>query len=50
MRKRLKKKQRSCSLCKPHKMGGSNRWKPKDELALKEWERDKLSCQGIHDH
>ena len=30
MRKRLKKKRHSCSLCKPHKMGQANRWKAKD--------------------
>jgi hypothetical protein len=29
-RKRMKKKKRSCPLCKPHKMGGDNRWKPKE--------------------
>lgn len=27
MRKQLKKKLRSCCLCKPHKMGKANRWK-----------------------
>lgn len=40
MRKRLKLKKRSCSLCKPHKMHISNRWKAKElqgiELAEKE--------------
>jgi len=39
MRKRLKKKKRSCACCKPHKMHGANRWKPKDEALLKEFER-----------
>lgn len=39
MRKRLKKKLRSCPTCKPQKMRGANRWKPKDEAALKEFER-----------
>ena len=41
MRKRLKKKDRSCSLCKPHKTGWSNRWKPKEEQNLKEYEKEK---------
>lgn len=26
MRKRLKRKKRSCALCKPHKMAKANRW------------------------
>jgi hypothetical protein len=30
MRKRLKRKRRSCSLCKPHKVGRTNRWKPEE--------------------
>jgi hypothetical protein len=38
MRKRLKKKKRSCAMCKPHKMGGDNRWKPRDNEALKRFE------------
>ena len=40
MRKRLKKKKRSCALCKPHKMRGCNRWKPKEEAKLKAFERE----------
>lgn len=43
MRKRYKKKQRSCVLCKPHKMGLANRWKNKDLVKLKEFERAKAS-------
>jgi len=43
MRKKLKKKRRSCRLCKPHKMGIENRWKPKEEQALRVWEREKKS-------
>jgi len=35
MRKRLKRKKRSCPMCKPHKMGWENRWKPKDEFKIK---------------
>lgn len=34
-RKRMKKKKRSCPLCKPHKMGGDNRWKPKEYGRMK---------------
>lgn len=40
MRKRLKKKRKSCSLCKMHKMGASNRWNPKEEFRLKLFERE----------
>ncbi|MGO9104878.1 MAG: hypothetical protein ACLQDH_02040 [Dissulfurispiraceae bacterium] len=29
-RKRLKKKKRSCPLCKPNKTGGALRWKDKE--------------------
>ena len=43
MRKRLKLKNRSCSLCKPFKMRGANRWKLKDLEALKRFERDQAS-------
>lgn len=39
MRKRLKRKLRSCNMCKPHKTGRSNRWKPKEEARLREFER-----------
>lgn len=40
MRKRLKKKKRSCPLCKPYKMRGENRWKPKERDALERAERE----------
>lgn len=40
MRKRLKKKLRSCALCKPHKMGWDNRWKPKDAALLGDAEKE----------
>lgn len=40
MRKRLKKKLRSCALCKPHKMGWDNRWKPKDAALLVDAEKE----------
>lgn len=39
MRKRHKKKLRSCAMCKPHKMNGANRWTRKDEAGIKEYER-----------
>ena len=39
MRKRLKKKLRSCAMCKAHKMRGTNRWKPKELSDLKESEK-----------
>lgn len=47
MRKRSKKKQHSCALCKPHKMGGDNRWKHKDEVRLREFERDKRKYERM---
>lgn len=40
MRKSLKAKRRSCSLCKPYKMAWENRWKPRDRMLLREFERD----------
>ena len=39
MRKQYKKKLRSCSLCKPHKMKKSKRWSLKDGVLLKEFEK-----------
>lgn len=41
MRKKYKKKQRSCVLCKPHKMKSAHRWKDKELAKLKEFERGK---------
>ena len=41
MRKQLKLKKRSCKMCKPHKMGWDNRWKPKERDALKRFEQAK---------
>lgn len=43
MRKRFKLKKRSCPLCKPHKMHRDKRWKPKEEVLLKEYEDGKES-------
>jgi hypothetical protein len=40
MRKRLKRKRRSCALCKPYKMGIENRWKPKEFSRLKQAEAE----------
>jgi len=49
MRKRTKKKQRSCAMCKPHKMCWSCRWNYKDLAGLKEWERQRsiLVCREV---
>jgi hypothetical protein len=40
MRKHLKRKRRSCALCKPYKMGGEVRWKPKELAAMKVAEKE----------
>lgn len=40
MRKRYKKKKRSCPLCKPHKTKGEKRWKPGEEERLKRAEKE----------
>jgi hypothetical protein len=40
MRKRLKKKLRSCPMCKPHKTQGANRWKTKELDRLERAERE----------
>ena len=40
MRKRLKKKKRSCAMCKPHKMHDANRWKLKDFDKIKRSEKE----------
>lgn len=47
MRKRLKKKLRSCALCKPHKMGWDNRWKPKDAALLEEAEKEIAEANSL---
>jgi hypothetical protein len=41
MRKQLKRKKRSCALCKPQKMGWVNRWKPREVEKLKRFERNR---------
>ncbi len=40
IRKQYKRKLRSCALCKPHKMAGENRWKPKELAKLKRAEAE----------
>ena len=40
MRKQFKKKLRSCSLCKPHKKGITNRWKNKEKNLTKEHNKE----------
>lgn len=44
MRKRMKKKLRSCKMCKPHKMGLANRWKPRELDRMKRDEREILDA------
>lgn len=39
MRKNYKRKRRSCSLCKPHKMGWDKRWKAKEAARRRIMER-----------
>lgn len=41
MRKRLKVKEKSCALCKPHKMGWQKRWNVKEEDRLTRFEKEK---------
>jgi hypothetical protein len=38
-RKRLKRKKSSCKLCHPGKRAQSNRWTPKEEAALRRFEK-----------
>ena len=40
MRKQLKKKKRSCAMCKPYKMAKANRWTSKDKDSLKRDEEE----------
>jgi hypothetical protein len=40
VRKQLKRKKRSCALCKPYKMGWAKRWKPREAEKLKRFERN----------
>jgi hypothetical protein len=43
MRKQLKKKKRSCAMCKPHKMAKCNRWKNREHARLLE---DEKACRN----
>jgi hypothetical protein len=38
-RKRTKRKKSSCKLCHPGKRAQSNRWSPKEEAALRRFEK-----------
>jgi hypothetical protein len=46
MRKRMKKKLRSCPLCKPHKTGGENRWSAKERDRLERAERQMRNARA----
>lgn len=46
MRKRLKLKKRSCAMCKPYKMHGSNRWSPKEFDGLVRAEKEIKEAVG----
>lgn len=46
MRKRMKKKLRTCNLCKPHKRAMAPRWKNRDLSRLREFERERLGLVG----
>ncbi len=39
MRKRYRRKRRSCPVCKPGKTGHSNRWLSQEEALLKRFEK-----------
>jgi hypothetical protein len=39
VRKRYRKKRRSCGVCKPDKKGISKRWEGRQEVLLKDFER-----------
>lgn len=41
MRKRFRIKKHSCGLCKPHKIGWSNRWNYEEFTKMKEFEKEK---------
>jgi len=46
MRKRLKKKLRSCQMCKPHKMGWENRWSVRERDRLERAERQMKAARS----
>ncbi len=41
MRKMYRVKRRACALCKPNKRGWDKRWKPKEEAAIRRFERER---------
>jgi hypothetical protein len=47
MRKNYKRKRRSCSLCKPHKMGWDKRWKAQEAARRQVMERTIRDREGI---
>jgi hypothetical protein len=47
VRKRLKKKRRSCATCKPHKTGGATRWTDKELQAMKIADRVMRRAYGL---
>ncbi len=49
MRKRYRSKSRSCGLCKPHKRGWDQRWKPK-ELQRVELAESEIQSALRHGH
>ncbi|MDP3727585.1 MAG: hypothetical protein Q8R35_03020 [bacterium] len=46
MRKRFKRKQHSCGLCKPQKVGWETRWKQRDFVRLREFEKERRMLVG----
>lgn len=42
MRKRFRRKLRSCAMCKPHKIGWESRWSPSEAARLRDDERQIL--------
>ncbi len=42
MRKVHKNKKRCCKMCKAHKRGWENRWKPKEFAQLRRFEKERL--------
>ena len=49
-RKVYKVKRRSCPLCKPHKMGHDDRWKPQDRATIRRDEKEvSEAVRGMRD-
>lgn len=46
MRKRYKRKRRSCALCKLHKRGWAKRWSEREDERLRRWERERADWLG----